>query len=433
MEQEIQAFIDAHHLMTKDNVVLVAVSGGIDSVVLAHALHQLGYKIALAHMNYKLRGKDSDADAALVEALGAELKVPVYVHVPWKKKPTTNLQNTARQARYGFFDQLCIKHGFDRVATAHHLDDRVESLFINLLRGTGIYGLKGIPERRGNIVRPLLWASRQDIETYAKRNGIAYRRDASNESDLYLRNRIRHHLVPLLSDLDPDAMVKLRTSMQLLSDDAEAIHQAAASAIQEEGRHFTIDLQTFPEKQRDVWLYHALREFGFNRSQCQDLLQAKQAGKRIHAPTYDAVLRKQHVDIIAHDAQKAPAIKIDGPGSYQTVSHSLEISFTGPDEHVFSAGNVIVSLDATQVKFPLTLRLAESEDRFQPLGLEYEVTLKRYLREKGYGPAQQANLWVITSANGRIAWIPSVQIAHWCRIKSNTTSILSLSFHRHGY
>jgi tRNA(Ile)-lysidine synthase len=196
MEHQLETFIESQSLFSKQDRILIAVSGGRDSMVLTHLLHACNFRIALAHVNYQLRGKDSDADAALVEAFAKHLGVPFHSTVAWEKAPEGNLQEAAREVRYQFFEALCAEHAYAFIATAHHLDDRIESLFMHLLRGTGIYGLKGIPVQRGNIVRPMLWADRTMIDAYALQHAVPYRDDTSNETDAYTRNKIRHHLIP---------------------------------------------------------------------------------------------------------------------------------------------------------------------------------------------------------------------------------------------
>ncbi len=432
MRQQLLDFIQDHALINPDDTVLVAVSGGRDSIALAHALHEIGFKIAIAHMNYRLRGKASDEDASFVKAFAKQIGVAYHQKIPWRSAPKTNIQEAARQARYEHFEHLCVQHGYDKIATAHHFSDKVESLFINLIRGTGIHGLQGIPIQRGNIFRPLLWADRSIIETYLSEQGLQWREDESNAKDTYLRNRIRHHLVPLLDGLDSEAVKKLGGSMDRLQADAEAIAAMASKAVTMVGQHISIDLDYFPTEQRATWLYHCLRPFGFNRSQCSDLEQAKQAGKKVEGSRYVAITRKRGIDLLIRDAEVLPAFRVEGPGTFHHHGITVELRPSGSPDNLISGANVNVTLDAAQLSFPFTLRKVDHNDRFQPLGLAYEVVLVDYLREKGAGPAEISETFVLTEAGGRIAWVPEVQIAQWCKIEPFTTSILSLSFRRNG-
>jgi len=187
--------------------VLTAVSGGIDSAVLLHILNQLQYNLAVAHVNFKLRGSESDSDASFVETLTKSYNLPYFNKTlnlgSGKRKRGESLQMLAREARYGWFDELAIEHSFEAVAVAHNLDDQVETFFINLLRGTGLAGLQGISAKKGRIVRPLLQFSRKEIESYASRNNLKFVEDSSNQKTDYLRNRLRHRVIPVLNEMQP--------------------------------------------------------------------------------------------------------------------------------------------------------------------------------------------------------------------------------------
>jgi len=430
VRQPLLDFIQKHDLIRPEDKILVALSGGRDSVVLAHALHALDFDIGIAHVNYQLRGEQSEEDAKFARGFAKHLGVPYHQKSPWRKKPKTNIQETARQARYDFFEHLCLTKDYTKIATAHHLMDSVESLFMNILRGTGIYGMKGIPVQRGNIIRPMLWADSDVIDAYVAEHNLAFRHDSSNDSDAYLRNRVRHHLIPFLKDADSDMTQKVRASLERLEEDGKAMEAMASQIIEGEGNHFTLNLDKLPSKERPIWVYHALRHFGFNREQCKDLLKAKQAGKRIESQEFDAVLSKRSIDVIRKDVTPPPALRINGPGEYK---HDGIIVTIRPEEEAHITGdNAHVHLDASEVLFPLTLRTLRADDVFQPLGSTYDVRLKDYLREKGLSPAQLDNCWLVSTAEDRVVWVTEVQISQWSKITPKTTSILSLSFRRNG-
>jgi tRNA(Ile)-lysidine synthase len=433
MKKQLLDFCQLHDLIEKNDKVLVAVSGGRDSMVLAHLLDDAGIAIGIAHMNYKLRGEDSDLDAKTVEEFGKLLGVEVHsTKVDWDLTPELNIQEAAREKRYQFFDALCNQHHYSKVATAHHAEDNTESFFINLLRGTGIYGLQGIPVKRDNIIRPLLWASREEITNYAQQHHLPYRDDASNETDAYLRNRIRHHLIPMLNSLDPHADKKLVSSFQNLKEDAEAMAAMSSHLRSSVGANFSIDLQAIPEDSKATWLYHALRSFGFNRTQCADLLQAKEAGKKIESEKYNAVIRKNAVDVMLKEGAQNNPLTIPHPGQFNNGSVFIEVLNKTYDGVMNLGSEHKASLNSNAVTFPLSLRIMQEEDTFQPLGLDYKVNVRKFLKEKGFGPAQMKEMYVLKTSDGRICWIPEVQIAEWCKIDADTSQILSLSFGRYG-
>jgi len=210
--EKTKKYIDAHNLLSQKDRVLIGISGGRDSTVLTHVLTRLGYNVGLAHMNYRLRAEASDEDEKWVRAFASQLNVPLFVEHAQINTPDS-LQTTAREHRYAFFKRLLSEEGFHKVALAHHHDDRLETLFLNLMRGTGIHGMRGMPVAHGAFIRPLLWANRSDIDAYVKTENLHFREDESNEQDTYLRNRIRHHLIPLLSEIDPSSPAKLLASM----------------------------------------------------------------------------------------------------------------------------------------------------------------------------------------------------------------------------
>lgn len=208
MLQMFKEYIAREKLLQPEQKVLVTVSGGMDSVVLLELLYRSGYKIAVAHCNFQLRGRASDLDELFVRNLALKYEVPVFVKKfrteKYAEKNKISIQMAARDLRYFWFEELIEQEGFDVFATAHHLDDQVETFFINVFRGTGISGLHGINSRQGNCVRPLLYATRNDIEAYRKKKHLSFREDESNQSDKYIRNKIRLRLMPVIQEILPD-------------------------------------------------------------------------------------------------------------------------------------------------------------------------------------------------------------------------------------
>lgn len=297
MKEKLDAYNREHELINSDDRILIAVSGGRDSTVLSHLLHEAGYSIGLAHMNYGLRGEESDGDEQFVKEFALSLGIPVHTRKAWDETPKDNIQLAARNERYAFFDQICAEFGYNKVATAHHFNDLVESVFINLLRGTGVHGLKGIPNKRGKIVRPMLWAKDEDIEQYVTENNIEFREDSSNASDAYARNRIRHHLIPLLEEIDPSSLEKLSTSIHNLGSDSDAILAMVDFVTVNDGAITTIDLSKLPSDSHDTWLYHCLRGFGFNRVQSSNLASSIESGKRVESKTHIATRTQKGIEV----------------------------------------------------------------------------------------------------------------------------------------
>ena len=208
MLSSIQEFIESNKLFSKTDQLLVAVSGGIDSVVLLQSLHQLGYSLTIAHCNYQLRGEESDGDEAFVRKLAESLGVPIHVihfqTAEIAKQSNESIQMVARRLRYDWFEQLMKQEGGNFVATAHHLNDSLETVLFNFTKGTGIAGLSGIPAKIGKVVRPLMGTTKAEILEFAEQEKLAWREDSSNDSTKYLRNRIRHKVLPVLKTINPN-------------------------------------------------------------------------------------------------------------------------------------------------------------------------------------------------------------------------------------
>ncbi|MCD6179361.1 MAG: tRNA lysidine(34) synthetase TilS, partial [Bacteroidales bacterium] len=227
MYQQLINFILKEKLIAKGEKVLLTVSGGIDSVVMCHLFAQTDFVFAIAHCNFGLRGAESDGDAAFVEALAKDLNIPFFLNncsaSAYAKKHKISIQMSARDLRFVWFRELCEKENYAVYATAHHADDAIETYFINQLRGTGIAGLHGLLPKNGKLIHPLLFTTRNEIDTYVKQNNLSFREDSSNASTKYLRNSLRHKVMPVLESLQPNYRTILMQNMQRFSS-AESIY-----------------------------------------------------------------------------------------------------------------------------------------------------------------------------------------------------------------
>lgn len=407
-------------LLTKTDHVLVAVSGGKDSMVLLHLLHQAGYKLAIAHINYQLRGVDSDADEALVKDTANQLGVAIHVKKASIDKAHSNVQEAAREIRYRFFAELCTTFGYTKIATAHHANDALETLFIQLMRGTGIHGLKAIPAQRANVVRPMLWASRQEIDAFAETEKIAYRQDRSNLSDAYLRNRIRHHLLPLIEhEIDPTAINKLKTSIKLLAEDGAAVKAMADSFIIQESDGFSLNLKAIPEKEKHTWVYHAISTFGFNRDQAKSIVEANENGKQILSHSYTCV-KSNSTLFIKSKAKIREHIKIENPEDFvfENLAFTVNLITATKDPFAYISKNLMTAVfDADKVKWPLTFGEAFGHEQMQPLGSNHNVKLKKLI--SGLAPQ-----FALKDAKGEIIWLHGLRTNENTKITDETSRIL---------
>jgi len=294
--QQLLDHIRRHQLFQPDDRVLLAVSGGVDSMVMLHVLHAAGFtQLAVAHVNFQLRGEDSRADEALVQSWCAAHHLPCHVHRAdterYAEAHGLSIQMAARDIRYTFFHDLCLQHGYAYIATAHHLQDSFETVLLNLTRGTGMDGIAGIAVRQGNIVRPMLFATREQIMAYATEHQLAWREDRSNLSTDYARNAIRLQVMPILRSLNPGLDHHLPDTLQRLAATQHLAQAAVANLrehlVEQQGGLLRIHLAPLlAQADANVILWEIIKPFGFNFRQCRDMIAQHQSGACFHSGTH---------------------------------------------------------------------------------------------------------------------------------------------------
>lgn len=415
--------IEKQSLLKKGEKILAAVSGGKDSMVMLHLLCSAGFNVGVAHINYQLRGSDSDEDADLVKSTCKQLNVPFHIQKADIEKGKTNIQEAARTIRYNFFDALCIEHDYQKIATAHHANDALETLFIQLMRGTGIHGLKAIPVKRGNIIRPLLWASREEIDAYAEHEKISFRNDVSNASDHYLRNRIRHHLLPLIDQkIDPTAIQKLKSSINMLTEDGAAVQSMANSLLKQTDNNWTINLAELPANSAHTWVYHAISKFGFNRVHAQNICTSIENKKQVLSNNF-CCTKDGDLLIIERIKAALALIEINKPGKYQFGSISLSLKIKPLEKHqnpldFIPNQNIYATFDADLVSFPVTFGPLSSTESMQPLGSKHNVKLKKLIS------SSNNNASGLKNAAGEILWLYKERISEKAKISVKTKTVL---------
>ena len=420
-----EGFIQKHRLINKQEKVLIGVSGGMDSVALANFLHQIGYKIGIAHVNYQLRGNNSNLDMELVENLANKLNVKFHLIKKTKPESSVNTQLWARSLRYEFFNDLCFEFGYEKIATAHHSNDSLETMLINLSRGTGINGLSGIPKQRGNIVRPFLETTRQDIEAYVEEHNLEYREDMRNHQSDYLRNIFRNQVLPILEDYDGDILKKLTASNKNLKDDSHALNELCQAFVATHFNGQTINLTEIPESVRATVLYHILRPYGFNRNQCLDIVEAF-SGSMIETASHVANKKGDQL-IITTKSYETEHIHITTEGLFRCNGQTLALA-----KHAFLKDKMPrkpthVWADSIKVGFPLVWKTVDKGERFQPLGATYFVDVFDYLKDAGFDQTTRKRVMAIYDSSERIVWIPNVQLSEHVKCDAITARVLSLN------
>ncbi|MEZ0610597.1 tRNA lysidine(34) synthetase TilS [Fibrella sp. WM1] len=443
------AFINEHRLFNKTDQLLVAVSGGIDSMVLTDLLHQHGFSFGIAHVNFALRGAESEADAVFVENRARHYGVPFHLTRFETEAEATkrgeSVQVTARQLRYIWFEQVRQAHGYVAIATAHHADDVLETMLLNLTRGTGLTGLTGIPiQTEQAVVRPLWFASREQIEAYARERDLPWREDASNSTDKYARNRIRHQVVPVLKTINPGLLGHLpRTAGYLRSADAivqEAMATSWAAVARLQPMGIEINLAAVRDLSEPLFrLGEWLQPYGFSAQALTQFWQSVDAegdksvknGQRIQSSTHQLMHERGAIWLIPRESPPPapmlianwPEQRIDVPGAgYVTAERFDRRAWDGE----LNMPPTVALFDAAQLLLPWVFRRWQPGDRFRPLGLSGTQLVSDLLTNAKIPAPQRSSVWVL-EVGGEVIWVVGVRIAHRSRITETTEQIVRLS------
>jgi tRNA(Ile)-lysidine synthase len=428
MIKTIQQYIINKKLFSKENNLLLAISGGADSVCLFFALKELGYNVELAHCNFKLRGKESDEDEYFVKELANKYGVKFHVNSfetqKYASEQKISIQMAARDLRYKWFDELLAVNNLDFVITAHHKDDNVETFFINLIRGTGVNGLCGIKAKNKKIIRPLLEISRQEIERYLTKNKIKYRNDSSNSEVKYLRNKIRHQLMPLLKEMNPN-IEQIITNEIFVLDGVSKVFQEQMTAIKErllvqkEGI-YKLNISELIELQHlEVILFEILKPFGF--SEVDQIIKAinSQSGKQFFSDTYQLIIDREQIIISALENHQEDIeireIEIE-------IKNPLTMKFAGSLDFSLNKNPNVAKLDFDKLSFPLKLRKWKNGDKFKPLGMRNFKKVSDFFIDEKYSILAKQKQWILCSEDD-IVWIVGNRIDDRYKIETHTKKV----------
>ena len=431
-KNRIQHFIEEKHLFTIQDKVLVALSGGADSVALLRVLVELGYSCECAHCNFHLRGEESNRDETFVRELCQSLDIPLHVvHFDtetYAKEKHLSIEMAARELRYEWFEKVRREIHAEVIAVAHHRDDSVETFLLNLIRGTGINGLKGIPVRNGLIVRPLLHTSKTDILDYLSHLKQDYVTDSTNLQDEYMRNKIRLNLIPLMETMNPSIAETIDETAQKLAEVADIYHQNRKAAIQNalqktlernieetEGRN-CMDIETILSDIAPFSLLHEwLAPKGFNATQINDIyfsLKQCQSGKRFASTEWELLRDRKELVL----QRKNPDEKVP-----QIAQEIVEID----PEFILLKDKNMAFLDADKVILPLEIRRWQAGDKFCPLGMKGKKNVSDYLTDKKFTLFEKERQYVACS-EGKIVWLVGERIDNRFKITESTKRALVL-------
>ncbi len=448
MYDQFLRYIEKEHLVAKGQRVLLAVSGGRDSVALCHLVARAGFPFAIAHCNFHLRPGDCDRDEEFVRSLADSYRVPCYVAQfdtnSYASDNHLSIEEAARNLRYAFFEEVRQHNGYDLIVTAHHRDDTIETFFINLLRGTGISGLCGIPARNGNVVRPMLPFGRDDINRYVSENNLAYVDDATNFQPLYLRNRIRLQLIPLLRQLSPSFDTTMQDNIARLTD-ASMLYGSAVEAVRQrivfhgDGR-VSIPIDELNRlSPLNTYIYELLRPFGFSPSTAAQIAESlkSQSGKQFFSHTHRLVKDRNLLLVSPLVGEMADDIIVQRdslrddvatpfvvPVNSSCLKLQVKSTFAYPphletDEAWF---------DFEQLRFPLTVRRWHHGDRFVPFGMKGSRLVSDLFSDLKMSLVDKENSWILCDATGTILWVVGLRAAAVARVHPATKKVLQCRF-----
>ncbi|WP_026776530.1 tRNA lysidine(34) synthetase TilS [Polaribacter sp. Hel_I_88] len=436
MIQKFTAHINQNFPFLKDKKLLIAISGGLDSVVLYQQLATLHFDISLAHCNFNLRGKESDLDAEFVNNLSQKTSNQIFIKSfdtqKYSKENKLSTQIAARELRYSWFQELAEKHHFDFIITAHHADDNLETFLINLTRGTGLEGFTGIPKINGNIVRPLLPFSREEILKYAKENNISWREDASNASTKYTRNKIRHQVVPILKEVNPSllssfekTLENLQESQQILTDSIDKV----SSEIMETKNAITkINIDKIQQLSNSkAYLYQLLKKFGFTEwNDVYDLLSA-QSGKQVFSETHrllkdrDFLMLTKKTNVISNVVEKSLIQE-----NQSKITNPVQLTFEQTQEKS-TENKQTIYVDKDLLKYPLLIRKWQNGDYLYPSKMQGKKKLSKFFKDAKFSLLEKENTWLLCNANNEIIWVINHRQDRRFSIKPSTKSTLKIT------
>lgn len=422
--------------------VLLAVSGGADSVVMLDLFAKSGFPFAVAHANFQLRGEESEGDAQLVEMLSRQYGGTFYSTkfdtTAYAEQHKLSIQEAARVLRYEWFHQLkkeSARHPLQRIdliATAHHLNDNIETILYNFTKGTGLKGLRGIPERNGSIIRPLLFATREEIAAYAGENKLVFREDSSNASDKYARNKIRHHVIPVLKEINPsleqtifNRIEQLKEIEEEYQNRFERLHKKLFIAKAQEV-HIPIKLLQ-KVTHAESTLFEFLQPYGFSRSQVADVMKSLigEAGKQFKGQNVRLIKDRKFLLLVPDVAQESTTLIIEENDREVKWGNKVLLieKKVVADVPKMAEDPTVAYIDAAEISFPLVLRKRKEGDYLYPLGMGMKKKkLKKLLNDYKVPLHEKENIGVLES-NHRIVWVVGYRMDERFKVKLRTGEV----------
>jgi tRNA(Ile)-lysidine synthase len=427
-------FIKTEKLFKKNEHLLLAISGGLDSVVLAHLLSENNFRFSMAHMNFQLRGVDSDKDEEFVKALADQLEVEVFVRRVEIDKNEGSTQIQARKLRYAWFNELIEEYSIGKLLTAHHANDLLETTLLNLSRGTGIKGLRSILPLQNGIARPLLFAEKAELKQFANDNLIAWREDISNASDHYTRNKIRHQIIPKLIEINPNLLTGFQQTVLRLKATESAWEEKLKNIYDKyfkvKKQDIEIDKSILKDKYSTVYLSELIADYGFTLSQLQSF-DFSRTGAQLFSPAY----------VLSSDRDKLLLTKLKSErvlqffpkqieildGTINTPLGNFKMKYIAKEEVKYENNQNIALIDFDSLNKPLEIDLWNEGDKIQPLGMQGKKKISDILIDQKVPLPEKRKTMVLKSEN-EIVWVIGHKFSDLFKVKNDTNKILRIEY-----
>ncbi len=437
----LQAFISNYqtkNLFTKKDRLLIAVSGGVDSVALCRLCQLTGLDFGIAHCNFQLRGDESSRDEAFVKVFADTLNVSFYsIKFDTKAYAENNRLSTqvaARELRYNWFEEVRSANDYDYILTAHHADDNIETVLMAFFRGTGIKGLTGIKEKNGKLRRPLLFARRAELESFLVDEKLSFAQDESNLHDDYTRNYFRNTVLPMIAKVYPETEENMLNTIERMKETAwlyqEAVTQKRKTLVEQKGNEWYLPVLLL-QQQASVrtLMYEIVKDFGFTSAQLTDILQLLQSdsGKYVLSATHRILRNRKHLIISPLQELQNSAIVIEQPGTYSFANGTITFKEKNAVKSFVTDSSNIALIDAKEIVYPLLLRRWRTGDYFYPLGMRKKKKVSRFLIDQKLSLFEKEKTWVI-EMNKKIIWVVGYRIDDRFRLTNTTGPILQIEF-----
>lgn len=437
-------FVNEHRVPLRNTPTLLAVSGGVDSMVMAELFRRAEFPFALAHCNFGLRGDESDADERFVRQWAEEAGVPCHVRHFDTQQTADNqrisIQMAARDLRYAWFDELLTDFGYPYLALAHHADDSIETVLLNLVRGTGLPGLLGIAPVRTSTIRPLLYTSKKEILDFARTHTIAWREDSSNATDHYRRNVLRHQVLPVLQQLNPSLEGTFRHTTERLRAASSVLDSFLidwkTQAVRQVGETLYVSLDTLRQAHEPAYQLHSVLEpLGYKYAQTQDIVAALDAvsGKQFHSSTHTVVKDRSELIIIPiNHCLGIEPIQIHENDTHISLAERATLTLTrhtySPDFKPAPNPNTAY-FDAALLRFPLTVRPWQHGDWFCPFGMKGKrKKLSDLLVENKVPMSRKPQCLVVLNGDGTILWVLGIRADDRFRLRASTVHFVQMNY-----